>query len=98
MKIEILLLPCLLNPLKMPPFGSFCQKIHVLAFFQGEAITMCTRPPNTLLHPFCMEKDLKSKCSKIFSEPKTPKGGYFKGVKEKGGNEGGEYGSSHFST
>ena len=67
-------------------------------FFHGEAIMMCIRLPNTLLHPFFMEKDLKSKSSKIFSEPKTPKGGYIKGVKEEGGNEGGEYGFSHFST
>ena len=34
----------------------------------------------------------------MLSEPKKPKGGYIKGVKEKGGNEGGGYGSSLFST
>ena len=45
MRTQILLLPCLLNPLKMPPFGSFCQKIHAWAW---EEITMCKRLSNTL--------------------------------------------------
>ena len=36
---------------------------------------MYLRHPHTLLHTFFMEKELKSKCSKIFTEPKTPKGG-----------------------
>ena len=57
---------------------------------------MCIRLPNTI-HHFFMEKDLKSYCSKTFSEPKTPKGGYIKGVKEEGGNEGGGF-FSHFCT
>ena len=43
---------------------------------------MCIRLPHTLLHASSMEKELKSKCSKIITEPKTPKGGYIKGVKE----------------
>ena len=43
---------------------------------------MCLRLPHTLLHASSMEKELKSKCSKIFAEPKTPKGGYIKAVKE----------------
>ena len=59
---------------------------------------MCIRLPNTLLHPFFMEKDLRSKCLKTFSEPKTSKGGYVKGVKEEGGTEGGGYGLSNLST
>ena len=59
---------------------------------------ICIRLPHTLLHPFFIEKDLKSKCSKIFCEPKSPKGGYIKGVREEGGNEGGGYRSSHFSS
>ena len=35
--------------------------------------------PHTLQYHFFMEKDLKRKFSKIFSEQKTPKGGIFKG-------------------
>ena len=34
MRTQILLIPCLLNHQKMPPFGSFCQKIHSRAFFK----------------------------------------------------------------
>ena len=47
---------------------------------------ICIRLPHNLLHPFFIEKDLKSKCSEIFCEPKSPKGGYIKGVREEGGN------------
>ena len=43
---------------------------------------MCIRLPHTLFHASSMEKKLKSKFSKIFDEPKTPKGGCVKGVKE----------------
>ena len=43
---------------------------------------MRIRLPHTLLHASSMEKELKSKCSKIITEPKTPKGGYIKGVME----------------
>ena len=38
-------------------------------------------PPHPSLS-FFMEKDLKSKCLKIFSEPKTPKGSCIKGVRK----------------
>ena len=55
---------------------------------------MCKRLSHTLLPLFFMEKDLKSKGSKIFTEPKTSKGGYIKGIKEEGVNEGEGYGSS----
>ena len=41
----------------------------------------CISLPHILLRHFFMEKDIKRKFSKIFSEPKTPKGGY-KGIKE----------------
>ena len=44
-----------------------CMGIFQKVFFYGEAITMCIRLPDILLHHFFMEKDLKSKCSKIFS-------------------------------
>ena len=53
-------------------------------------------PSSSFFHGKISKKQMKY--SKIFSEPKTPKGGYIKGVKEEGGNEGGGYGSSHFST
>ena len=43
---------------------------------------MCIRLLHTLLIASSMEKELKSKFSKTFAEPKTPKGGYIMGVKE----------------
>ena len=44
---------------------------------------MCIKLPHTLLHPFFMEKDLKSKCSKIFSEPKHKKEAILRGLRRK---------------
>ena len=43
---------------------------------------MYMRLPHTLLHPFFMEKDLKSKCSKMFSEQKHQKRVKDKGVRD----------------
>ena len=42
---------------------------------------MRKRLPHTLLHASSMETELKSKCSKIFAVPKTPKGGYKRGLR-----------------
>ena len=80
MRTKILLLPFLLTPQKCLQLDLFIKNtrmgIFKKVFFHGEGIMMCIRLPHTLLHPFFMEKELKSKCSKIFTEPKTPKGGY----------------------
>ena len=73
---------------------SIFQKV----IFQGEAFMTWYKTPTQPSSSFFIEKDLKSKCWKKMSEPKTQKGGYIKGVKEEGGNEGGEYGASHFGT
>ena len=35
MKTQIPLIPCLLYPIKMPPFDPFCQKIQAEHFLKG---------------------------------------------------------------
>ena len=73
---------------------SIFQKV----IFQGEAFMTWYKTPTQPSSSFFIEKDLRRKCWKKMSEPKTQKGGYIKGVKEEGGNEVGGYGFSHFST
>ena len=80
------------EPAKKTSFWIFLSKNTCMGIFQkvlfyGEAIIMCVRLSDILCHPSFMKKELKSKCSNIFSEQKTPKGGYIKGVREEGGKE-----------
>ena len=62
----------------MPPLGSFCQK-YMYGHFSENIFSW---GGNYYLYKTFMEKELKSKCSKLFTEPKTLKGGYIKGAKE----------------
>ena len=55
MRIQILVLPCLLNPKKCLLPNLFVKKsiyghLSKSIFFHGEAIIMCIRLPHTLLH------------------------------------------------
>ena len=51
---------------------SIFQKV----IFQGEAFMTWYKTPTQPSSSFFIEKDLKSKCWKKMSEPKTQKGGY----------------------
>ena len=59
---------------------------------------MCIRLSKHPSSSFVHGKRSKKQILKNISEPKTPKVGYIKGVKEEGGNEEGGYRFSHFST
>ena len=77
------------EPSKIASFWVFlsknpCKSILQKEFFHGEINDYDVyKTPHTILHPFFMEMDLKSKFSKKISEPKTPKGGIFKGQRRK---------------
>ena len=60
-----------------------CMGIFQKVFFHGKAIMMCIRQPPHPSSLFFHGKKLKSKCSEIFSEPKTPKEAILRGLRRK---------------